>query len=781
MTEQRAPEAWSLTAAERATLSAALARIIPADSDPGATEVGAAGFIEQFLSSPDFVHASPDGDGFRALDGRQRAAWQTRIAGMRRLYRAGLSDLDARSQAGWGRSFADLEPERQDEVLGRLERETALHGGKPPANQPVSAEDEPFFGALVLHARQGYLCDPAYGGNRDRAGWNAIGFDGPAHMRDVRDGRYTTRPYLASSDSTPSATNREVRDYAEPAPIAPGRGWLRQSNQEERCDVCIVGTGAGGGMAARVLSQAGLRVVVLERGPWRQPAHFGADELAAFNRYEIWPDPLLHPRTYRSDEKEQARVQPFSPMPALVGGGTIHWSAWMPRPLASDFRPRSEVGSVSGASLVDWPISYTDLEPYIERVENLMGVGGVAGANPYEEPRRTSFPVAPLPASRYGKRFERGCRQLGLSAFRMPQAISPTPYGGRPGSRDNGFVQQYGDSTDAKASTLNTCLRDALATGRLDLRANSFVTRVCVDEHGLATGVTYIDRDGAERSVLAKAVIVAGGAIETARLLLMSATSHHPDGLANASGLVGANLSLHEYTFAIGLFDDGDPIYGWAGSYEGGCSYDFYRHDDRRGHALGCLLSSSGLGHPINFTYPGRPLWGQAAKDADRSYFNHSMKVGVLVQDLPQERNRIDLDPQTRDAWGLPVARVTHRAHPNDLALANWTVDRAAEIAAAAGASTVLPVHIEGITGNCAHQYGTARMGTRPDASVVDPHGRSHEIENLLVLDGSVFPSSSGVNPTLLIMANAWRCCERLLAEGPRRASRTGSTVSETI
>jgi choline dehydrogenase-like flavoprotein len=761
-TAEQDPLGW-LSSPEQATLAAAVARIVPRDADPGAVEAGVLDYLAGFLGGVDRIHAAPDGERFLELGARERAAWEQRISMLRDKYRTGLRDLERRALERYRQPFAELGEDQQDALLAQLEEDSGVRGGRPPANQPVSSDDEPFLVALAMHVRQGYYCDPAYGGNRDRAGWRMIGFDGPDGMPDVRLGRYTTRAYLGASRHEQRAGQADP----EPAQVAEPAGWAPAA--EDEVDICIVGSGAGGGMAAYLLCRAGLRVAMLERGPWMRAEDFAPDELAAFNRYQIWPDPRLHPRTYRPDAHAPARIQEFSPMPALVGGGTIHWSAWTPRPLASDFRPRSEVGELPGASLVDWPIGYSDLEPYMDRVERLLGVGGIAGANTHEEPRRNPFPLPPLPQSRYGERFDRGCRELGLSSFPMPQAIPVRPWAGRPASRDNGFVQQYGDSTDAKASSLNACIGPALATGRLDLRSGSVAYRVEADRGGRATGVAYLDEAGRERVVRARAVIVACGAIETARLLLMSATPAIPDGLAGGSGQLGANLMLHEYTFAIGLFEDGEPIYGWAGSYEGGCTFDLYRHDERRGHALGCLVSCSGLGHPINFTYPGKPIWGGPAKDADRAYFNHSLKVGVLAQDLPQESNRVDLDPSVRDAWGLPVARVTHAAHPNDLALANWTVDRAAQIAEAAGATRVLPVHIDRITGNCAHQYGTARMGVDPDASVVDPAGRAHEVENLLVLDGSVFPSSTGVNPTLLIMANAWRCCELLLRQGPRR------------
>ena len=538
-----------------------------------------------------------------------------------------------------------------------------------------------------------------------------------------------------------------------------------KKHKPDAVDVCIVGAGAAGGTAAKVLAEGGMKVVCLERGPWVQPDEFSADELANFNRYLVWPDPKLHPRTYRSTPDEQPEIKDFCPVPSMVGGGTVHWSAWVPRMTLSDFRQHSLHGDVEGASLADWPIDYEDLEPYYDKVEWTLGVAGVAGANRYEAPRRRGYPMKPLPRSRYGKLFQETCARLGINTFPMPQAICSRPFRGRPASMITGYDQQYGDPTGARASTLTTYIPDALRTGNFELRPDCYVREILVDRQGRATGVLYVDADGDEIVQEAEAVIMACGAMESARLMLLSTSNLFPEGIANGSGLVGRNLTLHEYTFAIGLFDrENEPVYGWAGAYEGGGSAEFYESDESRGHILGCLISATGLGHPINFTYPGRPVWGQQAKDADRDYFNHSMKVGVLVQDLPQESNGVDLDDNVKDAWGVPALRVTHHAHPNDIVLARWTVDRATEILEAANASKVFPVYVDRITGNCAHQHGTARMGEDPGRSVLDRWCRAHEVPNLYVFDGSPFPTSTGANPTLTIMANAWRCSERILA-----------------
>jgi choline dehydrogenase-like flavoprotein len=236
--------------------------------------------------------------------------------------------------------------------------------------------------------------------------------------------------------------------------------------------------------------------------------------------------------------------------------------------------------------------------------------------------------------------------------------------------------------------------------------------------------------------------------------------------LANGNGLVGRYLTLHEYSAAVGLFDE--PIYGWAGGgYISGSTLQFYESDEKRGFIGGCHVAAAGAGIPlpINFTLPDKPMWGKAMKDADRQFFNYSMGIGIVMHDLPQETNRIELDETVKDAWGLPVARITIKPHPNDLALANWTIDRNAEILEAAGARKVWRAYVDKITGNCSHQHGTLRMGTDPAKSVLNKWCQAHEVENLYAVDGSPFPTATGINPTLTIMANAARVADHLVQQ----------------
>jgi choline dehydrogenase-like flavoprotein len=531
----------------------------------------------------------------------------------------------------------------------------------------------------------------------------------------------------------------------------------------ERSDVCIIGAGASGAAAAKVLTERGMKVVALERGPWRKKETFGGDELANVNRYNLWPDPLLNPRTHRTSADEKAAVDLFCPVPQMVGGGTVHWQGWLPRFAENDFRLRTIVGDLPGTSLADWPITYDDLEPYYTKVEWAFGVSGQAGANKFEGPRSKGYPCPPMPMSRYAEKFHRGCGALGWNSFPTPQAALSQPYNGRPATVVSAFAQQHGDPTGTRSSALNVFVPDALATGRYDLRPDSYVRELVVDERGRVRSAVYEDADGVVHEQEADVFVLACGAVESARLLLLSRSARFPNGLANGSDLVGRNVTFHEYSSAIGVFDD--PIYAWAGGgYVSASSFQFYEHDDSRGFVSGGHIACAGVGIPlpINWSLPDRPLWGTDAKKMDQEFFNHSMAVSMVVHDMPQHDNRVDLDDEVVDAWGLPAARITLKPHDNDLAMGRFLVDRDAEILEAAGAKKIYTVYPERVTGNCSHQHGTTRMGNDPDTSVLDKYCRAHEVDNLFVVDGSPFPTGTGANPTLTIMANAWRVADHI-------------------
>jgi len=537
------------------------------------------------------------------------------------------------------------------------------------------------------------------------------------------------------------------------------------TSRPDKVDAVVIGAGASGAAAAKVLTEGGLRVVALEKGPWRAKESFGGDELANVNRYNLWPDPLLNPRTARTSPDEEAKVDLFCPVPQMVGGGTVHWQGWLPRFTENDFRLRSVAGELAGTTLADWPITYAELEPYYDRVEWAFGVSGQSSANVFESFRSRGYPCPPMPQSRYAQKFHLGCDKLGWNSFPTPQAALSRPFNGRPATVVSAFAQQHGDPTGTRSSALNVFVPEAVATGRYDLRPGSYVRELTLGGRGRITGAVYEDAEGRVTEQQADVFVLACGAVETARLLLLSTSGRFPHGLANGTDLVGRNVTFHEYSAAVGTFDD--PVYAWAGGgYVSASSFQFYEHDPSRGFVSGGHIAAAGVGIPlpINWGLPGRPTWGAEAKQVDRDYFSNSMAVAMVLHDMPQHDNRVDLDESVVDAWGLPVARITLSPHENDLAMGRFLVDRCGEILQAAGANQVDQVYPDRVTGNCSHQHGTTRMGDDPETSVLDRNCRAHEVDNLFVVDGSPFPTATGANPTLTIMANAWRVAAHIVA-----------------
>jgi choline dehydrogenase-like flavoprotein len=540
---------------------------------------------------------------------------------------------------------------------------------------------------------------------------------------------------------------------------------MAYSTKPDRTDVVIIGAGASGAAAAKVLCEAGMKVVALEKGPWRRKESFGGDELANINRYNLWPDPMLNPRTWRETAADKARLEMFCPVPQMVGGGTVHWQGWLPRFTPNDFRLRTVAGELAGTSLADWPVSYDEIEPYYLKVEWAFGVSGEAGANRFEGPRSGGYPCPPMPMSRYAQKFHQGCSALGWNSFPTPQAALSRPFGGRKATVVSAFAQQHGDPTGTRSSALNVFIPHAVATGNFELRADCLVRELVLDSQGRIRAAIYQDADGNMVEQEAGLFILACGAVETARLMLLSKSGRFPNGLANGSDLVGRNVTFHEYSAAVGTYED--PIYAWAGGgYVSASTFQHYEHDDSRGFVSGGHVAVAGVGIPlpINWHLPGAPGWGAEAKKVDRENFNHSLAVAMVLHDMPRHDNRVDLDDEMVDAWGLPVARVTLEAHENDLAQGRYLIDRGADILEASGARSVNKVYAQRVTGNCSHQHGTARMGDDPGLSVLNRWCRAHEVENLYAVDGSPFPTGTGANPTLTIMANAWRVADRIIA-----------------
>lgn len=544
--------------------------------------------------------------------------------------------------------------------------------------------------------------------------------------------------------------------------------------KHDTVDVCVVGGGASGLVAAKELCEAGMSAVILERGPWYSRDDFAlGDELVYKRRNFFWPTVDLEPRTWRPDASMPAellsdRVQTFSNA-MCVGGGTIHYSGLSWRFHESDFRVRSTDGPVAGTSIEDWPITYEEMEPYYEKAEWTIGVSGKGWSNPFDPPRKRDYPVPPAARNGPGAILEKGGRKLGLHPFPTPLAILSEPYDGRPGCISKGTCSGYGCPVGAKSSTMEALLPKALASGRCQIRPLSLAREITLDARGRAAGVTYFDADGVEQFQPSRFVVLAAGGVETARLLLLSESSRFPRGLCNGSGLVGKNLMLHSPgVTVVAVFPE--LVEGQKGTSSTRVLHDFYQTDSRRGFIRGGFIHPRAHGgDPIELAL--RPIhgtrWGLEHKQSMRETWGHYLHSHCTGESLPVENNAVDLDPEVKDCYGLPVARITHTNHANDVRLAKFLGERSREIYEAAGATAVYVPEPE-VRKLHNHQMGTCRMGNDPASSVVDKWGCSHDVRNLFIVDASVFVTSGGLNPTLTIQANAFRTCDRIVSETAR-------------
>jgi choline dehydrogenase-like flavoprotein len=542
----------------------------------------------------------------------------------------------------------------------------------------------------------------------------------------------------------------------------------------EEFDVCVIGTGAGGGVMIEQLTAAGFRVVALQRGPFLTPSDFDDDELRTVIRDQVFsPDQV---ETYRYDIKSPTETGKFNMTAHCVGGTMTHWAAWSWRFRPDDFRVLSTDGPVAGASLADWPITYDELEPFYERAEWEFGVSGDATGNPYGAPRKKGYPNPAHPGRTASARVAAAARKLGYHPFPTPMAINSRPYGGRPECAYGGACQQYGCQIHAKATTLSVSIPKALATKKLDLRPNAMAREITLGKDGRARSVRYLDDARKEHEVFARHVVVAGNAIGTPHLLLMS-------NLANGSGLVGRNLTFHHFPTVNFTIDE--PARSFTALESHLALDDLHASDPRRGFIRGGVLAEINMlvKQPLAFAfigysgYPAERSWGRDLKAYLRK-FPRAVGIAGILEDLPMEENRVDLDPSVKDGHGLPAPRITHRQHPNDFAMNRWYTKRLLEIADAAGALESWVAKAPGLsltdersamTGS-AHFHGTCRMGDDATRSVVDRWCRSHEVENLWIVDGSVFPTAGGYNPTLTILANAYRVADHFVGEAKRRS-----------
>jgi choline dehydrogenase-like flavoprotein len=528
-------------------------------------------------------------------------------------------------------------------------------------------------------------------------------------------------------------------------------------------EVCIVGAGAAGGIMALELARRGVDVIVLESGPRHEFARRGEYVRRYLRRENPWRTLLagldLHTATGSNRHVlEGKRVRG-------VGGSTLHWEGYAFRFHADDFRLRSLHGIAD-----DWPIGYGDVEPYYTLAEQALGVAGAAD-DPWASPRSTPFPLPAFPFSYSDGLFTRACRSIGISVHCLPQARNSVAYGGRAQCQACGTCQVC--PTGAKASTDLTHIPAAEGTGKARVLADTTVLRLEVDGSGHVSAAVCARPDKVEVRIRARVFVVAAGAVETARLLLLSDSSRFPAGLANRSGLVGKFFTSHPAVDVTGRA--AEKVYPYRIGFSTAMSRQFAVERERaaRGAFVMEFLNSAGPTPEQVAVASGR--WGEALRQHVREEFGRWLGIRIYCEQLPDWANSVSLDPRETDYFGNRVPHVRWTLAPYERRALDEAKLVAGKILTASGATSIRATGVM-LSG---HQIGTHRMGADPRTSVVDSSLRAHDVPNLYLVGSGCFVTASASPPTLTIAALAIRAAEHIAAELRGRARAASDSAGE--
>ena len=550
-------------------------------------------------------------------------------------------------------------------------------------------------------------------------------------------------------------------------------------------DVCVIGSGAGGGPVALTLAAAGYSVVVLEKGPWLQAEDFYKDELACCRRSVYTPELSDEQHVIEDLDSAGDWVGEATSESGwdfwngnCVGGSSNFMSGFFYRLKPEDFRLLSEFGPIAGANISDWPIDYEDLEPWYTKVETEVGISGRCVDHPLAEPRSTAdFPYPPTQEHPVSSHISDACRELGLHPLPTPRAILTKAKGSRRSCEYSGYCGSYGCSSGAKGGARAALLDRAVATGRCEIRPHSKVYKLASDAKGKVVAAEYFDAAGQVQKVVAKIFVLACQAIETSRLLLSSTGPKHANGLANRSAQVGKNLLFSAGGSGTGDFDYAGMSDAEAqamktrGPFVNRGLQDWYFINDK---SLGGRIKGGTVDFLLRHPNPiskamsekwdddDRLVWGRPLQKHLKSLFTDSqyLRYEIFCDWLPTDNCFVDLDRAVRDKWQTPVAKVRIGYHQHDLKVGHYINAHAIRVLEKMGAQNIR----SNISGSPPQNLvaGGCRFGKDPASSVLDPDCRAHDVDNLYVTDGSFMPTGGSVPYTWTIYANAFRVADRI-------------------
>lgn len=560
----------------------------------------------------------------------------------------------------------------------------------------------------------------------------------------------------------------------------------------KKLDVIVLGAGASGAILASELAQNGLKVVCLDKGPHYSDEDFRLkhDEIRYYARGAIVPHITTDPMTWRERNKELATLLPWvsgplgtaNPLhlpPSLgTGGGSIHWGGACWRFRETEFRMKSVIeerlgkGALpDGSTLVDWPISYQDLEPYYDRVEWELGISGRGsniegnghkGDNPWEAPRKRDYPMPPLRQGPADQRFAEACSRLGFHPFRTAAAIASEPFKGRSGCTYCGFCHGYPCHVNAKTSTHVAALPAGLASGNLEVWDYCRAYKINRSNDGKRVfGVSYYDPMGRSVDLEADRVILACYALENARLMLASGI--------NRNGEVGKHLMTHAFGFFMGLTpESSNPFMGplVASTAIEDFSGELVHEYDPTVLWGAPIISWPGDYQPLEIAQSmpaDAPRWGAGFREWMKQNYTRAWAMYSQTANIPTQETYVDLDPHVKDKYGQPALRMTHGWGEADKRGVEFLLKQKRKIAKEMNLTTWWEETTEPEYHLSTHEVGTHRMGEDPETSVVDIFGRSHECENLFVIGGGQFPGYHGYNPTQTIQALAYMTVDHIL------------------